>query len=912
MLKKIALKTKLVAAFLLVGLIPLAVIGYLAIDKSGEAMSDQVYGQLISLREIKKARVEKFFKDCGSDLNVLLDTVASLRQEALRKLDAVQKHKKDEVTRYWNESRTQIRLLKDNPFIRRALLDLNRVFQEGGNKADTKQWNTAVLQYDKRLKQIKADNGWCDILLISTNGSIVYTTERGTDLGATIPQNGLKDSSLGKAYAKALEMGDEDVAVGDFEPYAPSKGAQAAFMMTRMVDDEGYLRGLVAFRVPENEITAIVQDRTGLGSTGESFLAAEVNKKLTFRSCMKTMGDGKYVFGFDLTEIAPDYVKKALSGEHGRDVFFDSRGVPNIVAYDNMDLAGVRWCMISKVTMEEAIAPKMENEEKDFFAKYIEKYGYYDLFLVAPNGLVFYSVTHEADYNTNMVDGEYAGSNLGALVREVLSTKEFGLADFSPYAPSNNAPAAFIAQPVLGQGKVEVVVALQLPLNAINSIMQQREGLGKTGETYLVGPDKLMRSDSFLNPADHSVQASFARPEQGRVETKAVEMALSGQKGAEEIRGYGGYTVLSAYTPVKVGQHTWALLAEIDDEEAFAAISKLNGMLLASALIAAVLIVFVALLITRNITSNFRKLFQGLRAFSNAELDRVRTEFKNLIDGLANGSTQMNSASRQLAEGASEQAASLEETTSNLEEIGAMSRRNADNSEEAHRMMVEDAAASFQDITAGTRELGRAMDSSVEAGRETAKIIKSIDEIAFQTNLLALNAAVEAARAGEAGAGFAVVADEVRSLARRAAEAANSTQELIGNSNTQIKEAAGAMEKITAAIKINAGIAEKVTSMFMEIANSSREQSSGLEQINTAMGQMDQVVQANASATEQLSAQAGDIDGMVGTLRGIVENSGGNIVETGAPLIAGPDRGPAPCRECASRLYRYQRRQYGE
>ena len=142
----------------------------------------------------------------------------------------------------------------------------------------------------------------------------------------------------------------------------------------------------------------------------------------------------------------------------------------------------------------------------------IDKYGYYDIFLIDPDGYIFYTAARESDYQTNIIDGKYSDSSLGQLVREVLESKKYGVADFAPYAPSNGDPAAFIAEPVVHDGKVDMVVALQLPLDGINAIMTHREGMGESGETYLVGEDLLMRSDSYLDPVNHTVINSFRNP----------------------------------------------------------------------------------------------------------------------------------------------------------------------------------------------------------------------------------------------------------------------------------------------------------------------------------------------------------------------------------------------------------------
>ena len=268
-----------------------------------------------------------------------------------------------------------------------------------------------------------------------------------------------------------------------------------------------------------------------------------------------------------------------------------------------------------------------------------------------------------------------------------------------------------------------------------------------------------------------------------------------------------------------------------------------------------VLGVLLGLLLIRSISKSFRELFKGLKTFSNKELRETAGKFQIIIDGLGAGadqvsaaSAQVASASQSLAEGASEQAASIEETSSSLEEMASMTKRNAEGATQANTLMEH--SKNCMD------RLTKSMDETSAASEEISKIIKTIDEIAFQTNLLALNAAVEAARAGEAGAGFAVVAGEVRNLALRAAEAAKNTSVLIEDTVKKVKEGGDLV------VETNDSFL-KVSELIREIAAASLEQSQGVEQITTAVAQMDKVVQQNASngeesasAAEELSAQA--------------------------------------------------------
>jgi hypothetical protein len=271
----------------------------------------------------------------------------------------------------------------------------------------------------------------------------------------------------------------------------------------------------------------------------------------------------------------------------------------------------------------------------------------------------------------------------------------------------------------------------------------------------------------------------------------------------------------------------------------------------------------------------------GLIAFF---LTRSITKPLNMVmEGLTEGSAQVAAASSQIAstsqsmaEGASEQAASLEETSASVEELSSMTKQNADNAQQARGMMAE-AKKIVENVNIHMGNMANAITEVMKSSEETGKIIKTIDEIAFQTNLLALNAAVEAARAGEAGAGFAVVADEVRNLAMRAADAAKNTSSLIENTIKNVKHGHELTRVTQEAFKENVEISVKIGSLIEEIAAASSEQAEGINQINTAVAEMDKVTQSSAasaeesaSASEELNAQAMQLQGFVVDLKSVV------------------------------------------
>ncbi len=805
------------------------------------------------------------------------------------------------------------------------------------------------------------------------------------------------------------------------------------------------------------------------------------------------------------------------------------------------------------------------------FRHFLESFGFYDIFLVEPeNGVIVYSVFKELDYGTSLIDGPYANTNFASAFREAAKVEkgQYILKDFATYRPSYDAPASFVASPIYDGAQLSGVLVFQMPLETINEIMTQRDGMGETGESYLVGTDLLMRSDSYLDPIHHTVSASFKNPEKGSVKTEASERAFQGEKGTDIIIDYNGNSVLSAFSTVDIGSGVkWAILAEIDEAEAFAGVSTLNATLSIIGVVGAIVIAIFAWFISRLLSapilelahtikeveekgdftlsihnnysdeigdtsrafnhlmsdiarsinetnhvlenvsqgnfnetvndkhpgqlgilasgvngavnkirsanaeqeklssaaeesaakaqeiaeraeaqtrdvlvikkaldssatstmiadenynllytnkslvkmmseaeSDIRQVFPDFKAddlvgknidifhvnpahqramldklseayttsivvgartmkftatpivdegkrlgtvvewidrtlelavendidkiisaASNGDFDnkldlngkegfilnlskslnslldttsvaiddvkrvfsalahgdlsqrierdyeggfgQLKIDANNTVDKLrevignidssaeliSQGSKEISIGNNDLSNRTESQASTLEETAASMEEMTQIVRSNEESAKQANELAVR-TSKNAQGGNSSLQETIKAMNQITQASTKIANIIGVIDEIAFQTNLLALNAAVEAARAGEQGRGFAVVASEVRSLAQRSASAAKEIKDLINDSVNKVNDGSSLVEASGETLKSIVSEIEQVSVMIGNIATSAREQTTGIEQVNAAVVQMDQMTQQNAALVEEAAA----------------------------------------------------------
>lgn len=555
-----------------------------------------------------------------------------------------------------------------------------------------------------------------------------------------------------------------------------------------------------------------------------------------------------------------------------------------------------------------------------------------DIILVdARSGYIIWTAEKEIDFGANIKRGTLSNTIQGRIFKAAATDpNKVHISDMDRFFPSLDQPAIFASSAIKIDGAVEGVLIFQIPFSRIDAVTNldkkwKERGLGESGEIFIIGKDKIMRSSArgLIENKEKYIEGlkKFGLDENAvqwiantgtsasmfEVKSKFADRAITGEKAVMTGTDYRGAEVIMAFEPLE-GFADWFLLVKLDTEEGLAGVNKLKNILLTLIAVSAGLIFLIAWTLGSNLSKSIAAIATRLGAGS---------------EQVADASQEIAAGATELSESATEQAASLQETSAAVDEISAMVNRSAENAEQSRqrarssqeriqhgKRAISDMLQAMSSINESNEHIvtqvtknAREFESVVSIISEIGNRTKVINDIVFQTKLLSFNASVEAARAGEHGKGFAVVAEEVGNLAQMSGNAAKEISGMLEESIKRVtsisNESKRSVEQLieTGKSALTNGNdkarscdtvfdeimqdSSAVTSIVEEIATSAREQATGIQEVTKAMGQLDQVTQQNAAvsqqssvAAERLSTQSNDLHQLVVNLEAIVHGSG--------------------------------------
>ena len=912
------LRSKTLLAMAVVGFVPLGLVTILAVTGARSALEASASDSLTAVSAVKKDQIESYFRQIESQVLTLSENPAVIEamkgfKSHFRALSAdllvterTMADYRRSVTAYYETAfgaeyetqngkaapldellpteratwLAQYLYISDNP---NPLGEKDSLTAAG----DGSEYSALHRKVHPFMRSFLQEYGFYDIFLVDpTSGHIVYSVFKELDYGTSLLTGPYRDTNFAdvfKAAASATEPGFTKLV--DFKPYLPSYEAPASFIASPVFDG-GSLEGVLIFQMPVGRINEIMQSADGLGETGATYL---VGRDGLMRSQSRFKENNTI-----LAETVESAATAALfAGQSGVMRARRADGPELLAAYSPVAISGMDWGLVAELETGEAFGPVATITLRMMLVTV------FAVALVAGIAIWFarslvtpitaaVRVAHRVAIGHLDNDIDTSGNDE---VGELLSTLE--LMQTNLIARTEADQRLLTENGLIGQALANASAAVMIA-DASNRITYINNAstrlfseIQEDLEKHIDGFDsnKLLGSPIDFFHKDPSHQQQLLKHLDGRhVATISIgqnTLAIA----AHPIIGQDGERLGTA---VEWNNRTQEIAAEREVQQVVDAamhgdlskridVSNKTGFfeVLSSGVnelvevVEAVIRDTVAALssmsqgdLTQNITSNYQGSFGDLKDNINAtvtKLTEVVREIQSASGSVKSDAGEIASGNQSLSERTEQQASGLEETVSSMEQITSTVRQNADNAAQANQMAQDarDEAAQGGSVVSNAVQ---AMQEINASSNRIAEIIGVIDEIAFQTNLLALNASVEAARAGEEGRGFAVVASEVRELASRSATAANEIKTLIEDSVRKVEDGSRLVNESGETLENIVGRVKKVTDIVAEIANASREQSLGIEAVNDAVSQIDNLTQQNAALVEEAAAASSSLD----------------------------------------------------
>ncbi len=535
------------------------------------------------------------------------------------------------------------------------------------------------------------------------------------------------------------------------------------------------------------------------------------------------------------------------------------------------------------------------------------RYNFANFYLINEFGDIIFQAKPQSDFGTNMLNGKYKDTPFGQIVAKVAKSQSPEMTDVTTYEPSGNNPAIFISSPIFEEGRIIGQLVAEVSTDYVSRILDRREGLGQSGKIYLIGQDKLFRNELYLNDGVETLLKQ-------KVDTPIADEALKPEQTGStvEAKDYRGVDVMVSYSPIKVGNLRWAILAETDIDEIMSAPNKIRNAALLFDGIVFVVVAAIALFTARNVRRPMSRMVQVTKQIGSGDLtvqlepaylrrkdeigDMARAfsgmqqQLIEILGQVKEAAVALNQSTQEINGNAADVSASTEHIAQIVVEVVGTADRQVNRMEHT-LMLAEDLSNGIHVVAENAEQVAHSageMQKQAQSGRNAIQAIiqqmqeihasvkksadvirqldilshqisdmtKAITQIAHQTNLLALNAAIEAARAGEQGKGFAVVAGEVRKLSEGTNEAARKIIEMISEIQESINQAVEQMQQGSLRVEQGLHTARQSGDLFHQIEQNIDQVASDIEGVSMEVGKMNPSAMEVVRFAEEVSASS--------------------------------------------------------